>query len=460
MARSRKEHAAHIQWFRDSAPYIHAHRGRTFVVVFGGEAVADPAFPTLVHDIALLHSLGVRLVLVHGARPQIERRLRERGARIRYVNGLRVTDADALACVKEAAGSVRVEIEALLSMGLANTPMSGARIRATSGNFVVARPLGVRERTDYRHTGEVRRIDGEAIRRQLEGGAVVLLSPLGYSPTGEVFNLSAEDVAVAAALALRADKLLGLVEADGVLDGRRRLIPQLSPVDAEGLLRGRRRLPEDVARQLAMAVHACRGGVARVHLVSRRVDGALLLELFTRDGVGTLITSEPFEGLRAATIEDVGGVLELIAPLEAEGILVRRSRERLEMEIDRFSVVERDGMIVACAALYPFPEGRGAELACLAVHPDYQRVGRGDALLRHVERRAAALGITRLFVLTTRTAHWFRERGFEPAAPRELSIRRRELYNYQRNSKVFVKRIAPRQAGLITTPSGSGASTA
>lgn len=441
MARSRKEHAANVQWFRDSAPYIHAHRGRTFVVVFGGEAVADTSFPTLVHDIALLHSLGIKLVLVHGARPQIERRLRERGAEIRYVNGLRVTGPEALDGVKEAVGSVRVEIEALLSMGLANTPMSGARIRAASGNFVVARPLGVREGVDYQHTGEVRRIDAEAVRRHLDGGAVVVLSPLGYSPTGEVFNLAAEDVAAAAAVALRADKLVGLVEAEGVLDGRRRLIPQLSPADARSLLGGRRRLPDDVARQLAMAVHCCRGGVARAHLVGRHVDGALLLELFTRDGVGTLVTSETFEGLRPATIEDVGGVLELIAPLEAEGILVRRSRERLEMEIDRFSVVERDGMIVACGALYPFADEQVAELACLAVHPDYQHAGRADALLRYIERQAKALGVMRLFVLTTRTAHWFRERGFGPAEPRELPVRRRELYNYQRNSKVFVKRI-------------------
>ncbi len=441
LARIRKEHAAHVQWFRDSAPYIHAHRGRTFVVVFGGEAVADPAFPALIHDVALLHSLGVRLVLVHGARPQIEARLRERGAEIRYVNGLRVTGPDALAGVKEAAGSVRVEIEALLSMGLANTPMAGARIRVASGNFVVARPLGVRDGVDYQLTGEVRRVDAEAIRRHLDGGAIVLLSPLGYSPTGEVFNLSAEDVAAAAAVALRADKLLGLVEAEGVTDGRRRLMPQLSPGDAEALLRGRRRLPEDIARQLSMAAQACRGGVARAHLVSRRFDGALLLELFTRDGVGTLVTSETFEGLRRATIEDVGGILELIAPLEAEGILVRRSRERLEMEIDRFTLIERDGMIVACAALYPFPEERVGELACLAVHPDYRHGGRGDALLRHVERQAAGLGIARLFVLTTRTAHWFRERGFEPAEPQELPVRRRELYNYQRNSKVFVKRV-------------------
>ncbi len=428
-----------VDWFRSAAPYINAHRGRTFVILFGGEAVADQRFAHLIHDIALLNSLGVRLVLVHGARPQIEQRLRERGAEITYVNGLRVTNDVALACVKDAVGSVRVEIEALLSMGVANSPMAGARIRVASGNFVTARPLGVRDGVDYCHTGEVRRIDTDAIQSRLSNGAIVLLSPLGYSPTGEVFNLSAEDVAAAAAVALKADKLLCLVEGPGVPDNMGRLIQQMTPREAEQLLSSGHSFPEGITRHLTSVVHACRLGVRRGHLLNRQVDGGLLLELFTRDGIGTLITAELYEGTRQATIDDVGGVLELIAPLEAEGILVRRSRELLEMEIDRFTVVERDGMITACAALYPFQEEGLAELACLAVHPDYQREGRADGLLQYVEDRARALNIRRLFVLTTRTAHWFRERGFQRGAIEDLPVKRRAMYNYQRKSQVFIK---------------------
>ncbi|MCP5036139.1 MAG: amino-acid N-acetyltransferase, partial [Rhodobacteraceae bacterium] len=146
MARSKnKPPDPFVDWFRSSSPYIHAHRGKTFVVVFGGEAVADAAFTNLIHDIALLHGLGIRLVLVHGARPQIEERLRMRGAEMKYIKGLRVTDEAALICVKEAAGAVRVEIEALLSMGLANSPMAGARIQVTSGNFVTAQPIGIHD---------------------------------------------------------------------------------------------------------------------------------------------------------------------------------------------------------------------------------------------------------------------------------------------------------------------------
>jgi amino-acid N-acetyltransferase len=432
-------HKNFIDGFRLSAPYIHAHRGRTFVIVFGGEAVADPQFAGLVHDIALLHSLGIRLVLVHGARPQIETRLKARGARLKYVGGLRITDDAALECVKEAVGTVRVEIEALLSMGLANTPMAGARIGASSGNFVTARPLGIRDGIDYLHTGEVRRIDGAAIQRHLDDRRIVLLSPLGYSPTGEVFNISAEDVATAAATELQADKLVLITEEPDLRDSRRRPLSQLSLTEASALLQSRRRLPEGTTRHLEHAVHACQYGVGRIHLVSRRKDGALLLELFTRDGSGTLITAESYEGLRQATIEDVGGILELIKPLEQEGILVKRSREWLEMEIDHFLVIERDGTIIACAALYPAEQGRYAELACLAVHADYRNEGRGDALLEAIEDKAARIGVETLFVLTTRTAHWFRERGFMPDEVSQLPGRKKDLYNYQRKSRVYLK---------------------
>lgn len=427
-----------VRWFRDSSPYINAFRGRTFVIAFGGEVIAEEQFASMVHDIALLNSLGVRLVLVHGARPQIEARLKERGVKLHYVNGLRVTDDEALACVKEAAGAVRVEIEALLSMGLANSPMAGAHIRVSSGNFVTAQPLGVREGVDYLHTGEVRRIDAEAINRQLQDNAIVLLSPIGYSPTGEVFNLSSEDVATAAAIQLKADKLIYLLDAPGLeQDGE--LIREITLNEADQVLADHGELSEQMMRGLVSGLHACRNGVRRAHLIDRNLDGSLLLELFSRDGIGTLITSESFEDMRKASIDDVGGILELIEPLEAEGVLVRRSRELLEMEIDHFTVVERDGTIIACAALYPFTEEGVGELACMAVHNDYRDQGRGEALLEYIERQARVLQIGKLFVLTTRTAHWFQERGFAAGALGDLPIKKQAMYNYQRRSKVFIK---------------------
>ncbi len=433
------KNADFVDWFRQSSPYIHAHRGRTFVLCFGGEAIAADAFPNLVHDIALLHGLGIRLILVHGARPQIEERLALRGAQMQLAeDGLRVTDDAALACVKDAAGAVRVELEALLSMGLANSPMAGARIRVASGNFVTARPLGVIDGVDYRHTGEVRRVDTTGLTQRLDAGAIALVPPLGYSPTGEVFNLAAADVATAVAEAIGADKLIFLSE-HKVSGGRGKLPGSMIPSEVDRLLARRKSLPDELCRILRNAAAGCRAGIGRVHLVDRHTDGVLLGELFTRDGAGTLVTAEPYEHTRDAKIDDVGGILELIAPLEAAGVLVPRPREVLETEIDRFTVVERDGTVIGCAALYPFEKEATGELACVAVHPDYRNGGRGDALLAHMESRAKAGGLTSLFVLTTRTAHWFRERGFATASPDVLPGRRRDMYNWRRGAKVFVK---------------------
>ncbi|MES9832127.1 MAG: amino-acid N-acetyltransferase [Candidatus Thiodiazotropha sp. LLP2] len=430
-----------VEWFRGSSPYIHAHRGRTFVITFGGEAVADSHFANLIHDIALLHGLGIRLVLVHGARPQIEERLKTRNVETQFVNGLRITDDAALTCVKEAAGAARVEIEALLSMGLANSPMAGVRIRAASGNFVTARPLGVKDGTDFCHTGVVRRVDAAGIEQRLESGAIAIVPPLGYSPTGEVFNLSSADVAASVATTLGADKLICLIEAKGVTDSRKRLMTSLTPREVDTLLEKRKQLPEDLKQHLKAAVSASRSGVKRCHLINRQMDGGLLKELFTRDGIGTLISAEPYEETRTAGIDDVGGLLNLIEPLEQNGILVRRSRELIETEIESFTLVERDGMVVACAALYPYPQESMAEVACVVVHPEYRGGDRGDRLLNHMEDMARHLGIERLFILTTQSAQWFKERGFTPTDLKELPMLKRNLYNYRRNSKVFIKHL-------------------
>jgi len=428
-----------VHWFRSAAPYIHGFRGKTFVIGFGGELVADGEFVQLAHDVNLLNSLGVRLVLVHGVRPQVEARLNENGTALHYVNGLRVTDDAALACVKEAAGTVRVEIEALLSLGLANTPMAGAAIRVASGNFVTAQPLGVRDGIDLLHTGEVRKIDAEAIRRRLDQNDIVLLSPIGYSPTGEVFNLTLEDVATQAAIALGADKLIFLMDTEGVPDKGRAIHNALTVNEARLVLEKSRKLPEDVAYYLPCAIAACSRGAKRAHLISRHRDGALLSELFTREGVGTLVTPAPLEALRPATIDDVGGILRLIEPLERDGILVRRSRELLEMEVERFLVLESDGVIAGCVALYPFPEEQAAELACLAVAQDYRGRGFGERLLAEAEKKGRKAGFKRLFVLTTRTEHWFEERGFVDSGPDHLPKSKQALYNYKRKSKVLEK---------------------
>ncbi|MGB4072171.1 amino-acid N-acetyltransferase [Pseudomonas sp.] len=427
----------YVNWLRHASPYINAHRDCTFVVMLPGEGVAHPNFGNIVHDLVLLHSLGVRLVLVHGSRPQIETRLAERGLTPRYQHNLRITDGPTLECVIDAVGQLRIAIEARLSMDMARSPMQGSRLRVSGGNFVTARPIGVVDGVDFHHTGEVRRIDRKGINRLLDERSIVLLSPLGYSPTGEIFNLACEDVATRAAIDLDADKLLLFGAECGLLDEAGKLVRELRPQQVPAHLQ---RLGSSYQGELLdAAAEACKAGVRRSHIVSYAEDGALLSELFTRTGNGTLVAQEQFESLREATIEDVGGLMELITPLEDQGILVRRSREVLEREIEQFSIVEREGLIIACAALYQIADSDFGELACLAVNPAYRHGGRGDELLERIEERAREQGLKTLFVLTTRTAHWFRERGFEPSSVDRLPAARASLYNYQRNSQVFEK---------------------
>ena len=429
-----------IEWFREVAPYIHTFRGKTFVIAFGGKAVQEAFARSLAWDVSLLAALGVRLVLVHGARPQIEEELRESGVESRFHGNYRITDAAALDCVIDAAGSVSLEIEALLSQGLPNTPMAGSTIRVVGGNFITAKPMGVLDGVDLHYTGTVRKVDTEGISAQLSLGNIALLSCVGVSPTGENFNLNMEDVAEAVAVAMRADKLIFVTDRPGVTDAEGKLIEELTAGDAETLIKDENWLSSDLRRCLPGCIRASRRGVGRVHIVGYAEDGALLEELFTRDGVGTIVTKNALDILRDARADDIGGLVALIEPMEEEGILVRRSRELLEREIGQFSVVEHDGMIVGCAAMYPYGAGQ-AELACLAVHADFRRYGHGEQLVHQVEQRARAAGVKQLFVLTTRTAHWFIERGFVPASVNDLPDEKRLLYNYHRNSKVFIKKL-------------------
>ncbi len=429
----------YVNWLRHATPYVNSHRDSTFVVMLPGDGIEHANFTNIVHDLVLLHSLGVRLVVAFGSRPQIAARLAARGLEPRYHRDLRITDNETLECVIDAVGSLRIALEARLSMDMAASPMQGARLRIASGNFVTARPIGVVDGVDYHHTGEVRRVDRKGIGRLLDERSIVLLPPLGYSPTGEIFNLACEDVATRAAIDLKADKLVLYGAQPGLLDADGQLVRELRPQQTHSHIE---RLGGDYQAELLDAAgQACRGGVRRSHLVSYAEDGALLNELFTRDGSGTLVAQEQFEQLREATIEDVGGLIDLITPLEEQGILVRRSREVLEREITQFSIVERDGLIIACAALYPIAGSSAGELACLAVNPEYRHGGRGDELLEHIEQRARKLGLDTLFVLTTRTAHWFRERGFEPSGVERLPAARASLYNFQRNSKIFEKKL-------------------
>lgn len=428
----------YVKWFRHSTPYINRHSDKTFVVMLPGEAITHANFHNIVHDIALLCSLDVRLVLVHGARPQIDERLQLADSFSHFHNHMRITDAEALPLVIEAVGTARTTLEAALSTGLPNSPMHDADMQVISGNFIVAMPYGVIDGVDYQHTGKVRKVNTQSLKNVLDTGAVVVISPMGYSPTGEIFNLSFSEVATHVASALKADKLLAFIKDEGIKDLDGNLIHQLSINECKDYLSANgSKMQHDQQQALSACYLSCLQGVQRAQLMSYETDGALLTELFTRDGSGTLVYSGYYEQLRKAKIDDVAGILDLIRPLEEAGILVRRSRELLETEIQNFHVMEKDGSIVACAALYPY--GDMAELSCVATHPDYRNGGRAAALLQQMEDQARKQGLKKIFLLTTQTAHWFIEQGFAEGKLEDLPITKQELYNYQRKSKIFLK---------------------
>ncbi|HBA1296362.1 TPA: amino-acid N-acetyltransferase [Escherichia coli] len=430
-----------VEGFRHSVPYINTHRGKTFVIMLGGEAIEHENFSSIVNDIGLLHSLGIRLVVVYGARPQIDANLAAHHHEPLYHKNKRVTDAKTLELVKQAAGTLQLDITARLSMSLNNTPLQGAHINVVSGNFIIAQPLGVDDGVDYCHSGRIRRIDEDAIHRQLDSGAIVLMGPVAVSVTGESFNLTSEEIATQLAIKLKAEKMIGFCSSQGVTNDDGDIVSELFPNEAQARVEAQEEKGDynsGTVRFLRGAVKACRSGVRRCHLISYQEDGALLQELFSRDGIGTQIVMESAEQIRRATINDIGGILELIRPLEQQGILVRRSREQLEMEIDKFTIIQRDNTTIACAALYPFPEEKIGEMACVAVHPDYRSSSRGEVLLERIAAQAKQSGLSKLFVLTTRSIHWFQERGFTPVDIDLLPESKKQLYNYQRKSKVLM----------------------
>ena len=439
-----------VPWFRSVAPYIHKFRNQTFVVGIAGEAIAAGKLQHLAQDLAMIQSMGVKVVLVHGFRPQVNEQLKAKGHAAKYSHGMRITDEVALDCAQEAAGQLRYEIEAAFSQGLPNTPMADSTVRVISGNFITARPVGIVDGVDFQHSGLVRKVDIAAITRVLDMGALLLLSPFGFSPTGEAFNLSMEEVATSVAMALQADKLIFVTEVPGIRVRPLEPASDDNPIDTELPLADAQKLlsqlpppkqPTDTAFYLQHCIKACKNGVERSHIIPFAVDGSILLEVYVHDGIGTMVVDEKLESLREATVDDVGGILQLIEPFEQDGTLVKRSRTEIERDVGNYTIIEHDGVIFACAALYPYPEAKTAEMAALTVSPDVQGQGDGEKVLKRVEQRAKAAGFESIFVLTTRTTHWFLKRGFALVDPDWLPEARKRKYNWDRKSQVLVKKL-------------------
>jgi amino-acid N-acetyltransferase len=427
------------------------HRGKTFVVGIAGEAIAAGKLQHIAQDLALIQSMGVKVVLVHGFRPQVNEQLTAKGHTPRYSHGMRITDEVALDCAQEAAGQLRYEIEAAFSQGLPNTPMAGSTVRVISGNFITARPVGIVDGVDFQHSGLVRKVDTAGILKTLNFGAMVLLSPFGFSPTGEAFNLTMEEVATSVAIALQADKLIFLSEIPGIRIKPDQAANEDNPIDTELPLAAAKAMlanlplatqPSDSAFYLQHCVKACEEGVERSHILPFNIDGALLLEIYVHDGIGTMVVDEKLESLREATADDVSGILQLIEPFEKDGTLVKRSRTEIERDANNYSIIEHDGVIFACAALYSYPESRTAEMAALTVSPHVQGQGDGERVLKRIEQRAKAAGLESIFVLTTRTMHWFLKRGFKQVDADWLPDARKRKYNWDRKSQVLVKKVS------------------
>lgn len=425
--------------FRQAAPYIYAHRGKTFVLYLSDTILDSTNVAHLIHDLALVHTFGVKLVLILGLRSFINKKLAKKESL--FHKDLRITDSKSIKVITEVAGHVRANIEALFSVGLINTPMSGMKLNVVSGNYVRAKPVGVRDGIDYQFTGEVRSVAAEEIQQQLDLGNIVLLTPLGYSKTGDIFNLSSSDVAMHTASSLQSEKLILMLNKFKLPSNKKQSDNHYNINEARELIKKLSRGNTQIKRYLNIAINACLENVKRVHLIDASKAGAILEELYTLDGVATLITGETYDEIRPATLNDVGGILELIEPLIKKGALVARTREQIEIEIENFSIIKRDGMVLACGALHTFPEEKFAEIACLAVHPDYQSNGRGGKMLAHLEKEASAAELCNLFLLTTQTAQWFQEHGFKSTKIEALPIKKRALYNYQRNSKAYSKTI-------------------
>ena len=430
-----------VSWFRQAVPYINIHKDKTFIISLSSEATLHKNIETIIHDIALLNSLGARIIIIHGISSHLQKKIETNNLDNIFVNEIRISDKKIIKAAIECASIVRSELETQLSTSLKNTALYKNKIKIASANVITAKPLGVINGVDMLFTGTVRKIETESITRLLDLGNIVLLSPLGLSPSGETFNIPHEEVSSQIAISLKANKLIYFTDQNGLFTKDNKLIREASIETAQEIIINYSK--QSFKKFVKASINAVNAGVPRVHLMSYEHDGALLQELYTIDGIGTLILKNDFERIREANKNDISSISEMISPLENEGILVKRNHENLLNELSFFSVVERENIITAVGALYIYQDKncKIGEIACLTTHQNYRNKNQGKKLLSYLEKKAKSSSLNLIFILTTQTADWFIDQVYNQGNIDDLPLEKKSLYNYQRNSKIFIKKL-------------------
>jgi len=415
--------------------YIPRFREKTFVLAIDGAIVTDENFANLLLDVAVLRSLNIRVVLVHGAAAQIKALADEQKVTPSNLDGSGVTDAETLRLALTAANRLTHEI----LEGLAANDL-----RAACTNAVIAHPLGIIQGVDHLFTGKVERVDVEFLQMLLNQGIIPIIPPLGLDGDGKTYRVNSDGVALAVADALKAIKLIFITTQDGLIF-KGQIIRQMLVANLEALLQKGKGdfLPEQLSKAECAAA-ACRAGVQRVHVINGRVDEGLLAEVFSNEGVGTLIYANEYEQIRRAMKKDVRSILALTKSSVAVEELVKRTRPGIERQLNEYYIFEIDKNPVACVALHTYPEMGKGEIACLYVNASHENQGIGRKLIQFVENKARAAGLNELIALSTQAFTYFQSKGgFVEGTPDDLPPARREKYEQSgRKSKVLVKKLA------------------
>lgn len=432
------QQTSQVELIREAFFYQSRFHGRTMVFKVDYPLTEAPSFPSLMNDLALLAQTGIRVVIVPGAKEWIDAVLTEYEIPWSYEGAVRLTSGQAIPFVKMAAFEVATRFM---------TALSASRIDSVIGNFVRARGLGVVNGIDYGHSGVVEKILVEPLSRVLQMGMVPIIPCIGWSIAGKPYNLPSDEIALEVCRALGAVKFF-ILSAHGPLMTSQYQVPTGLSCDTSGRI-GRLTLQEAQAildmnspqkdrplEELQLALRAGRAGVERVHLVDGREEGAVLRELFSNLGAGTMIYADEYESIRPLLADDIPQILRLMEPLMEQGILLRRSADDIHEKIKDYVVFDIDGSVHACGALHDWGEGQG-EIAALATDPLYGELNMGRRIVGYLIERARKQGMKRVFVLTTRTHDWFEYLGFKEISVEELPERKRRLYDYKRKSKVF-----------------------